>query len=313
MRVLLVAKPWRGGLAAYLNAALRERPGTEVEWIALAPGNPLGSVVRRLDREGWAERLTARIAAQRYDAAVFVNHLRAFRELPSARAHVLWLTDRPRLEPADYLPYRRVFVSDPGYAGEVREAAGDERFAGVLPFAMLPSVHAPRPTTARRRDACFVGNSDPKRDAHIAALLACGLDVTVVGNYFLRHPLYWRRPGAFRPAVANTRMGGVYGAHRLALNVHAGVVSAGTNMRTFECAGYGIPQLVEERPGLAEYFEPGREIATYREPAEIGEALARLLAVPATASRMAERARDRALAEHRYQHRIERLLDGLAS
>jgi spore maturation protein CgeB len=104
-------------------------------------------------------------------------------------------------------------------------------------------------------------------------------------------------------------MGRVYAAHRISLNVHAAVVRAGTNMRSFECAAYGIAQLVEHRAQLERYFEPGVEIATYAEAQELQASLRSLLGDPARCADMATRARRRALAEHTYAHRARALLE----
>jgi spore maturation protein CgeB len=189
--------------------------------------------------------------------------------------------------------------------------AGAKRFAGVLPFAMSPSIHHPSGEHIKTRDVCFIGNRDPKRDAHIAALLHAPCSATIVGNYFLRSALFWRAPHRFRPRVANEAMAAVYSRHRVSLNVHAEVVAAGTNMRTFECAGYGIPQLVENRPGLTQLFESGREISTYNKPEEIPHAIASLLSDPKHTALMAERAQHRALHEHTYSHRLEQMFAAL--
>jgi len=311
-RVLLVAKPWRGGLADYLFRALRAGAGDGAAWL---PSYPHGAVERlryRLSRGAWRAALIAAVNAAPRDAALFVNLPPGARAIAPHPGNVLWLTDAPRPAAEDLAPFARVFVSDPGHAATVLAAAGRERFAGVLPFACDPGVHAPATGAGgATRDVCFIGNRDAKRDAHVAALIASGARVTVVGNYFARHPLYWRHPASFRPRIAPAAMGRVYARHRLSLNVHAAVLREGTNMRTFECAAYGIAQLVEHRPGLDALFEPGSEIATYREPGEIAHRVAALLADPGRCRAMAQRARERALARHTYRHRVAAMLDGL--
>lgn len=84
-------------------------------------------------------------------------------------------------------------------------------------------------------------------------------------------------------------------------------------MRSFECAAFGIPQLVEYREGLENYFEPGREIEVYRTLDELHEKARRLLIDRVGAEKMAARAQRRALAEHRYFDRIKILLEGIVS
>ena len=310
MKILLVAKPWKGGLANYLFRTLEELFPGEVLWLPTRPATARERWAYRRDKTSWQRRLLDKIRQTPCRAAIFVNHLPLFEELPRRPEHVLWLTDGPRPKEGELSPYGRVFLSDPGYAAEVIEAVGAERYAGELPFGCFPSIHRPQPGTADR-GVCFIGNRDPKRDEHLGRLLAAGVRPTIVGNYFLHHPLFWRHPGCFRPAVANERQGVVYARHRLSLNIHAAVVRRGTNMRTFEAAAYGIPQLVEYREGLETLFEPEREIAVYRTPDELPARVEALLADPEAASTMARRARERALREHSYRRRVAQMLADL--
>lgn len=112
---------------------------------------------------------------------------------------------------------------------------------------------------------CFIANRDPKRDYYLKALIETGSDIKSYGNYFAKTALYWRRPTSFFPKVKTEKMGSVYAKYSASLNIHAQVVRGGTNMRTFECAAYGIPQLVEYRNGLEEYLEPDKEILVFQD------------------------------------------------
>jgi hypothetical protein len=309
-RILLVAKPWRGGLADYLYRALRECFGAHVRWIASYPRGPLDRLRYRIARAAWQAETIGRINDTPREAALFINLPAGVRHVAAHPGNVLWLTDAPHPAPAQLAPFARVHVSDPGQAAEVAAAAGAGRFSGTIPFACDPALHAPV-SGEPLRDVCFIGNRDSKRDAHLQALLGTGVRTTVVGNYFGHHRLFWRHPTSFRPRIAPAGMGRVYARHRLSLNVHAAVVREGTNMRTFECAAYGIPQLVEHRPGLETLFDPQREIATYRDPGDLPQRLAATLTDAGRRHAMAVRARRRALAEHTYAHRVRALLDGL--
>jgi spore maturation protein CgeB len=310
MKILLVAKPWRGGLANYVYRALLDLFPGEVEWWPTRPVHLADRIAFLRNRKEWYGRLLERLAGANADALLFINHLKIFDALSARPQQVLWMTDSPRPAPGGYACYGKVCLSDAGYAAEVAAVVG-ERFAGEVSFGYSPGIHLPPTDPRRARDLCFIGNRDPKRDRYLGALLAAGVRPTVVGNYFLRHPLFWRSPGCFRPAVANAAMGRIYARHRVSLNLHAQVVRRGTNMRTFECAAYGIPQLVENCPGLEAFFTPGEEIATFDGEENMLEALAWLLADPGRAAAMALRARRRALAEHSYHHRCITLLEGV--
>jgi hypothetical protein len=309
-RILLVAKPWRGGLADYLYRALHECFGARVRWTGSSPHGFAERARYRTARTAWQAETIGRINDASRDAALFVNLPAGAHRIAAHPGNVLWLTDAPHPLADELTPFARIHVSDPGHADVVSAVAGASRFAGTVPFACDPLLHVPVPGEPVR-DVCFIGNRDSKRDSHLATLLQTGARTTVVGNYFARHRLFWRHPTSFRPRVAPCRMGQVYARHRLSLNVHATVVRGGTNMRTFECAAFGIPQLVEHRPGLEALFEPQREIATYRDVDDLAQRLEAVLADAAGRRAMAERARRRALAEHTYAHRLRALLDGL--
>lgn len=307
-KIVLVAKPWRGGLANYLARALEEMFPGRVSCLYTYPITRHERLHYRLDKQSWRMRLLERI--QRLDAEVvlFVNLLPEFSGLQRKPSHVLWLTDSPQPALGILDPFAHIFLSDPGYADNVRQVVGETRFAGVLPFACLPDVHAPVVPRGRADGFCFIANRDAKRDRLLQFLFDHDRRVRVYGNYFLRHPLFWRYPAWFRPPVGNLRMGEVYARHIASLNVHAEVVREGTNMRTFECAAYGVPQIVEYRPGLETYFDPESELYVYRDESELVDLMAQVEAYPEQARQRAGRARQRALSEHTYQRRVEQVL-----
>lgn len=311
MKVLLVAKPWRGGLARYVHAALDEAvaPGG-VEWLATYPSSGAELRSYRRDRSAWRRTLVQRIDDSRSDAVIFINHLTEFEELDSKENHVLWATDDPRPAFKRRLPYARVYIADPGYDEEARMSLGS-RYAGVVHFACLPSVHRAVETTQNKHGFCFIGNRDGKRDPYLRQLCGAGQDLRVYGNYFLSHPLFWRFPSRFRPAIAIERMAQIYARHAASLNIHASVVRAGTNMRTFECAGYRVAQLVERLPFLDQLFEPGKEILTFDNAQELMSQMARIQREPRLRESLASRALRRVHAEHTYLHRVKQLLAGV--
>jgi spore maturation protein CgeB len=310
MKILLVAKPWKGGLAHYLFQAMQDLfPGC-VEWWPTYPvlAERLQYV---LNKVRWREALARRIENSEYTAAIFIGSPPPLLDTRCKERNIIWFIDGPRPDAALVAPFGRVFMSDPGYAPYVQQAVEDRHYGGELPFAHLPAIHHPSSTASRERDICFIGNKDPKRDVHLGYLFRAGLRPVVYGNYFMRRPIAWRYLWCFRRAVSNRGMGRVYDQYKVSINVHAQVVRGGTNMRTFECAGYGIPQVVEYRAGLENHFEPGREILVYRELPEMIEQIQRLLQDPAFAAQLAERARRRALAQHTYHHRAFTLLRDL--
>lgn len=310
--MLLVAKPWRGGLARYVFQSLEQLFPGRVEWIATRPVGPAEQFLYRLNKNRWEQLLVDRIRIAERDFAIFINHLPVFSGLEYHSGNVLWLTDGPNPAPGEYAPYAKVFLSDSGYLSNVAAVLPEERLGGELAFACCPETHQwdkPRPES---KQLCFIGNKDLKRDSYLESILKTDVSFSVVGNYFFRHSLYWQYPSHFSPPVANERMGGIYANHKLSLNLHAQVVRHGTNMRTFECAAYGIPQLVESRPGLEDFFEPDREVATFKDCDELKEKLSWLLNDTEYRLKMAATAKTRALSEHSYRHRLMALLSNFS-
>lgn len=304
MRVLLVAKPWRGGLSYYVFRALQSVFPDSVQWLPMHPLT-IGERLRyRRDRAGWRHRLVERINVADYDLGLFIGTFPELAQLKRRPGNVLWLNDDPRPRLKEAHAFATVYISDPGYSEDLCASVMSERFAGVLPFAHLSEFHRNIRGDVAGDGVCFIGNRDPKRDAPMERLAASRLSAHIYGNHFLRHSLFWRYPHRFRPRVPIRAMAAVYRHHQVSLNVHAQVVRGGTNMRTFECAGYGIPQVVEYLPGLDEFFEPEREILVYHSLDEMVTQLERLIADRRLADTLAVQAHKRALAEHTYEHRI---------
>ncbi len=312
-KIVLVAKPWRGGLAKYLTLALEEKFPGNVHCIHTYPTTRQEKLSYRLDKKSWRLRLMEKIQSSDADAVIFVNPLPEFAQLPRDKSYLLWLTDSP-VPSLDFLaPFSHVFLSDPGYSESVRRVIGDARFAGILPFACQPDFHKPVIQNKVPKGFCFIANRDAKRDQVLKYLFAHDRRVRVYGNYFMRHALYWRHPYWFSPSVGNARMGQIYSRHIASLNIHADIVKEGTNMRTFECAAYGVPQVVEYMPGIEAYFSLEDELYVYHDKAELVDLMGHIEALPDEARVRAGRARERALNEHTYQRRIEQLLSALGS
>ncbi|MBI9084057.1 MAG: glycosyltransferase family 1 protein [Desulfobacterales bacterium] len=311
MKILLVAKPWKGGLAKYVSLALEEMFPGSVRWLPTYPDTTAEQIKYRRNRQAWRADRVSVISGSDPDAVIFINHMDAFRHLRHRSRHILWVTDAPKLDPADAAPYGRIFISDGGYEKEILASVGPDVYGGELSFAHHPPIHRPMPSPPRLKSVCFVGNTDPARDRLIEHLFRAGLRPTVVGNYFLRHPLWWRHPLFFRPGVPNEAMGRIYARHRVSLNIHARVIRGGTNMRTFECAGFGISQVVDANRGVETAFDPETEILTYDRPEEMVAQIRRLLEDPERSARIAANARRRALSQHTYYHRMLQLLSGV--
>jgi spore maturation protein CgeB len=304
MKILLVAKPWRGGLADHFYSALQEMFPGGVRWLSTRPRTLSDHLEFRRDRRLWWDRFRREIDATDCDAAFFIGSRPEFRGVKAHPRNVLYQTDDVRMRADDLEPFSRIFISDPGYRSELVKLLRPSQSWGVLPFACHPAVHYPIANAERRRGVYLVANRDPKRDAYVDQLLGSGLTVRVIGNYFGKHPLFYRRPSAFRPPVLYTQLSRVYAECQVSVNVHAGVVREGTNQHSFQAAACGVAQVVERLPGIEDYFEPEKEMTLFRDPEEMVAQLRAALSDHEASAKIAGRARRRALSEHTYYHRI---------
>ncbi len=83
------------------------------------------------------------------------------------------------------------------------------------------------------------------------------------------------------------------------------------HLREFEAPMSGALYCTGHTPELAHFFEPGREIVTYRHEEELLDQVKRLLAYPEEAERIRLAGMRRALAEHTYHHRFEALFHAI--
>jgi spore maturation protein CgeB len=204
--------------------------------------------------------------------------------------------------------YDRVFVTGSDVAAELERRTG--RAPELLPHAADPSVYRPMNSKDQyRANVVFAGAATPAREAYLAMLVEFGLALWGPG---------WRRTslrdycrGEARDTAEYVR---AYGGASVAVNLHrdlAAVVAgdrAACNQRTFELAAIGVPQVVDDRADLPRWFEPGRQVLTFRSPEELKAAVEALLHDPPAAESVGAAARAEALARHTHMHRLRDLL-----
>ncbi|HEX9282246.1 MAG TPA: glycosyltransferase [Gemmatimonadales bacterium] len=214
-----------------------------------------------------------------------------------------WFPDAPhnlehsiRLAPA----YDWFFTHDSSSL-EAHRGAGARAY--YLAFGCDPAYHRPLDGGARwRAPLAFVGSRDPARERVLGALADLGL--VVRGPGWPRGPVYG---DDFVRALSSATVG---------LNVHQHFgqtgdparYGTGANMRVFELAAIGTPQLSDAKGDIARHFTPGREIVLYRSVAELREAARTLLADAVARRALGDAARERALREHTWIHRLAELL-----
>jgi spore maturation protein CgeB len=185
-------------------------------------------------------------------------------------------------------------------------------------LAAQPDFHRPLELSSVERrkwgsDVSFMGAGYPNRRLAFRELL--GFDFKIWGSD-------WDGDHVLAPCL---QMGGarvsseecvrIFNATKINLNLHSSVhveqlVSRGdvVNPRTFEVAGCGAFQLVDERSLLPESFRDD-EMATFTSLEDLKEKIAYYLSKPEERVVVAQRGRERVLAEHTYAHRMASLVE----
>ena len=306
--------------ALHAHAGLRrralERLGCRVAVLNLIGG---GNWLSRLRHAGLHERL-ARAIASTGPAMVLV--LEGAQVDPATVAAlkqgggpvwVNWFCDARRSadEVRPYAAaYDAVFVAD-----RATVAALDQ--PGIPPVQYLPagcdpSIHRPMRARDRyRANVVFAGTATPHRERMLAELVEFGLAVWGPG---------WRRTKlrdyCRGELLAHQDYVRAYAGASVAVNVACsqaggGPGDLGASRRLFELAAIGVPQVAEEHPDLHAHFREGSELLVARSPQELRMLTAEAVHDRAWAEQVAAGARQRALAEHTYMHRLSELLQAV--
>lgn len=204
--------------------------------------------------------------------------------------------------------YDLVLVND-YYHGIQWLELGAARMACLPLAATAPDYHRPYDLSTEERAAyacpiSFVGTLIPahlysRRAAALAALADFGPGIWSVHDV----------PDALRPFWRGSALGEtmlhILCASQLTLNANGNFMLYGGNMRLFEAAGVGVPQLSEDLPGVRAWFTPGEEIITYTDLDDLRAQARRYLDDDAARERIGQQGRARAYAEHTYAHRVD--------
>jgi spore maturation protein CgeB len=178
-----------------------------------------------------------------------------------------------------------------------------------LPPGCDPSVHRPmRSRDQFRANVVFAGTATAHRERVLSELVEFGLAVWGPG---------WRRTRLRDYCRGELLEHGdyirAYAGASVAVNVPCSDASEGPdpgcNRRLFELAAIGVPQVVEDRPDIHRHFREGSELLVARSTSDFKSLLAEALQDRAWSEQVAAGARQRALTEHTYMHRLAALLD----
>lgn len=119
-----------------------------------------------------------------------------------------------------------------------------------------------------------------------------------------------RFPWTYHPELNYyTELPRFYPLSRINFNCTSKQMKGAVNQRIFDVPATGSFVLTDWREQMEHLFEPGKEIAFYKDPAEIPELVSRYLRHPDERDKISLAARRRILQEHTYVHRIKTLVE----
>lgn len=209
-------------------------------------------------------------------------------------------------------PWNALFFQDPFIVDRFKTSLGFDNVYH-LPQCCDPVVHRPVPVTEEDRrkygaDVATFGNFYPYRAKLVEPLLTGDLVVKLWGArppLWLHHKVkeFW---GGHE--VQGEQKSKAMLSCKIALNTNHYAGIADVNKRTFELAGIGAFQLTDDRPALRNYFEPGREVATFTGRADLREKVEYYLNRPEERAEIARRAQERAHRDHTFKNRLHAIL-----
>ncbi len=208
--------------------------------------------------------------------------------------------------------YDLVVANDFYHAIQWRELGAPR--AEVLPMSAIdPAFHRPYKLTddERARYACDVGvvgtlvpdRLYSERVAALDALRAFDLGIWSVHEVPDRLRQFYRGPALGVEMLKITQ------AATITVNPHGDFMRWGGNMRLFEACGVGAFQIVDDRPGVREWFTEGEHLVIYRDLDHLRELVAYYLAHDDERQRIADAGRAHVHAHHTYDHRMARLVE----
>jgi spore maturation protein CgeB len=307
--------------ALHAHAGLRrralERLGCRVATVNLIG---TGGWLSRLRRVGLHDRLARAIAGTTPALVLVLEGTQVDAAMVASLRHggsaawVNWFSDARR-SPEDILPlaaaYDTVFVADHATVEALDEPGNPP--VHYLPAGCDPSIHRPMRARDRfRANVVFAGTATPHRERQLCELVEFGLAVWGPG---------WRRT-RLRDYCRGELLGHedyirAYAGASVAVNLACADEAAaeghdpGASRRLFELGAIGVPQVVEDHPDAHRHFREGSEILVARAPSELRTLTAEALHDRAWAEQVAAGARQRALSEHTYMHRLAVLLQSV--
>lgn len=233
---------------------------------------------------------------------------------------VFWFVENFRTLPywESVAPHYDYFFSiQRGEFFEKLEKAGATN-VGYLPQAASPPHHTPLELTGDEKlkygsDLSFMGAGYPNRRQFFNGLL--DYDFKIWGTEWELESELGERVMNKNERLAPEEYIKIFNASKINLNLHSSSVPSGidpvsdfVNPRVFEVAACGSFSLVDARTELPPLMEPGKEIETFSNLAELREKADYFLRNPEERIKIANAGRRRVLADHTFERRMVELL-----
>ncbi len=235
--------------------------------------------------------------------------LGALRDL-GVRRLVAWWGDPPgNLRGMDLLSERwdLVCLKDGACVDKLRRVGTRAMY---LPEAMNPAWHRPIADVSNDRVA-VAGNYYGYRQYLVRQLTRRGVTFDLYGS----QPPRWSVPEVRRQYrgryIVREDKSRVFGEALACLNSASFAEGNSMNCRAFEVAGAGGLQVIEDKPIIQEFFEPGKELLVFNSIEECVAHIDRAARCASDVARIRAAGARRAAAEHTYRHRLTTLFSWL--
>ena len=204
-----------------------------------------------------------------------------------------------------------VIANDYYHAIQWREL-GARRVVALPMSAIDPAFHHPYELTAQEQadygcDVSFVGTLVPdnlygERIAALEALTDFNLGIWSVHEVPASLRRFYRGP-ALGEQMLRVTCGG-----KIALNPHGDFMRYGGNMRLYEASRVGAFQIVDDRPGIAEWFRVGEHLVTYHDPDHLRKLVAYYLGHENERAQIAAAGQRHVREQHTYDQRMAHMM-----
>lgn len=304
LKVLIVTKPWQGGLFEYYFNAFKRHNNVEPHICFTYPKSSLEYINYKFNKKRWLNNLIKRINDFKYDLGFFINTFSGIEKLENIN-NILYLTDDASIEKSKKYLFKNIYLSDVGYA---KNFFGNKNFLGELPFGFDPYIHMSIGRSPRAKLIQTIANYDQNRTKWLNLMGENNCFPDVYGNYFTKSNYHFSYPFKIYPSVNYRNQSKVYSKYLISLNIHAKVIKNGTNMKTFEASGFKVPQIINYTPGLENFFEPKKEILIFSNINEYKENLNLLKKDSNIRKRLINNSFKRANAFHTYDNRVNLIM-----